>query len=64
MLPFHGWLVAERLEISTNTTMVTLGLEEELYMTVKPVTDEVTVIVTIYWLALVASIHDQLVLVN
>ena len=44
--------------------MVTLGLEEELYMTVKPVTDEVTVIVTIYWLALVASIHDQLVLVN
>lgn len=46
MLPFHGWLVAERLEISTNTTMLTLGSEEELYMTVKPVTDEVTVIVT------------------
>lgn len=42
MLPFHD-LAAEPLEIFTNATIRTLGLEQELYMIV-----EVTVITILY----------------
>ena len=43
MLPYHD-LAAEQSEISINTTMRTLGLEQELYMIV-----EDTVVTYVEW---------------